>query len=145
MPITTRNALFALALAALAAPAGAEPPADPRQLVELPPMMQTHMLGNMRDHLLALNEILAALAVDDGDRAAQVAEQRLGMSSLDDHGGEHMAPFMPAGMREAGGTMHRAASRFARLAQEGDRLRAYDALGEVTAGCVACHAGYRLR
>ena len=118
---------------------------DPRELVSLPEMMQQHMLANMRDHLASLNAILAAMGEGQLDRAAEVAETRLGMSSLERHGASHMARFMPAGMREAGTRMHRAASRFARKAQEGDALQAYRALTAVTSACVACHAGYRIR
>lgn len=127
-----------------AAPAAFAQP-DNRQLVELPPMMQRHMLTNMRDHLAALDEILAALAANQPDKAAELAERRLGMSSLASHGAEHMAPYMPQQMREMGTGMHRAASRFALTAQEGDLLNAYAALRNVTASCVACHEAYRIR
>jgi cytochrome c556 len=119
--------------------------ADSRQLVKLPEMMQEHMLSNMRDHLATLNDILHALADQDLDRAAKEAEQRLGMSSLDRHGASHMAPFMPKEMREMGTGMHRAASRFAVTAQEGDLATTYRALKDVTAACVACHTSYRIR
>lgn len=118
---------------------------DSRQLVELPEMMQQHMMSNMRDHLLTINEILINLASGQLDQAAEVAESRLGMSSLDSHGASHMAKFMPKGMRQAGTSMHRAASRFAQKAQEGDVLPAYKSLSEVTSACVACHSGYRIR
>ena len=118
---------------------------DARVPVELPPMMQQHMLANMRDHLETLDALLGHLAADELDAAADLAEQRLGMSSLDDHGAAHMAQFMPEGMRAAGTAMHRAASRFARVAEEGDRDRALAALREVSAACVACHRGYRIR
>jgi len=117
---------------------------DRRELVELPPMMQQHMLANMRDHLAAINEILAHLASDEMDKAADVAETRLGMSSLKSHGASHMARLMPQGMRIAGTSMHKAASRFALSAQEGDVLEAYRKLGDVTAACVACHEAYRI-
>ena len=118
---------------------------DARVPVELPPMMQQHMLANMRDHLETLDALLGHLATGELDAAADLAEQRLGMSSLDDHGAAHMAQFMPEGMRAAGTAMHRAASRFARVAEEGDRDRALAALREVSAACVACHRGYRIR
>ena len=72
---------------------------DSRQLVRLPEMMQEHMLANMRDHLAAINEILEDMAKGRLDAAADVAELRLGMSSLEIHGASHMAPFMPEGMR----------------------------------------------
>lgn len=119
--------------------------ADHRQLVELPEMMQQHMLSNMRDHLAAIDEILARLGQGELDKAAEVAEYRLGMSSLDLHGASHMAGFMPEGMRRIGTGMHQAASRFALIAQEGEPLSAYRALGGITSACVACHAGYRIK
>ena len=118
---------------------------DTREFVQFPEMMQQHMMKNMRDHLKSINEILSSLASDDLDTAAQVAEQRLGMSSLESHDASHMAKFMPEGMRQAGTSMHKAASRFALKAQEGDLLAAYKILPEITSACVACHAAYRIR
>jgi hypothetical protein len=118
---------------------------DARVPVELPAMMQQHMLANMRDHLTAINEILDYLGKGEMDKAADIAEYRLGMSSLESHGASHMAKFMPEGMREAGNAMHRAASRFALKAQEGDALAAYKALPDITSACIACHAGYRIK
>jgi len=118
---------------------------DARQLVKMPEPMQAHMLGNMRDHLTALDAILAHLAAGEWSQAADVAEQRLGQSSLVAHGASHMAGYMPKAMQEIGTSMHRAASRFALRAQEGELSPAVAALKEVTAACVACHAGYRIR
>lgn len=122
--------------------------ADTREPVTMPPMMQEHLRANMRDHLLAVSEIQAALAAGQYDRAADIAERRLGMTSLEAHGARHMAGMMPAGMQAIGTTMHHAASRFAATVQEaavtGDLPRALGALSEVTQQCVACHAGYRL-
>ena len=118
---------------------------DKRQMVDLPQMMQEHMMANMRDHLEALDIILAKLATGELDEAAETAEQRLGMSSLDDHGASHMAKFMPEAMRATGTSMHRAASRFALKAQEGELLPAYAMLQKVTAACVACHDAYRIQ
>ncbi|MEJ2592937.1 MAG: hypothetical protein P8178_16380 [Candidatus Thiodiazotropha sp.] len=118
---------------------------DTRQLVELPSMMQAHMLSNMRDHLISLNAILQHLDKGELDQAAELAESRLGMSSLELHGASHMAGFMPEGMRNIGTRMHQAASRFALKAQEGEPLPAYRALSEITTECVACHTSYRIR
>ena len=118
---------------------------DTRQFVPLPEMMQQHMMSNMRDHLAAIDEILLKMANGELEQAAEIAESRLGMSSLESHGASHMARFMPEGMRSTGTTMHRAASRFALKAQEGEAFPAYKALSEVTSACVACHTGYRIR
>jgi cytochrome c556 len=122
---------------------------DARQRIDMPDMMREHMLGNMRDHLRALQEIQAALATNDFAKAADVAEQRLGMSSLEIHGAAHMAPYMPKPMQDIGTEMHRAASRFARVAQEasvkGDMPPVFDAFSRILRQCVACHESYRAR
>ena len=124
-------------------------PSDTRVLVKFPPMLVEHTLANMRDHLLALQEIQAYLAKGENDTAAKVAETRLGMSSLQSHGAHDVAKFMPQGMQDAGTGMHRAASRFAVVAQNaavtGDLKPALGALADVTAQCVGCHAGYKLK
>ena len=136
-----------IALAALALPL-AVLAADTRQPVAMPAPMREHMLVNMRDHLAALGEIQAALAAGRFEQAAEIAENRIGMSSLERHGAEHMAAYMPKPMQDIGTAMHRAASRFARTAQEaevqGGVPRALDALAELTRQCVACHAGFKL-
>lgn len=121
---------------------------DPRQLVQLPDPMRQHMLGNMRDHLLAMTQIQQALGAGEYQRAADIAEQRIGMSSMAAHGAAHMAPFMPQPMQDIGTQMHKAASQFARVAQEtgadGNVGRAVASLSKITEQCVACHAGYRV-
>ena len=118
---------------------------DSRLLVEMPEMMQKHMMANMRDHLKTINEILLNLSNNQMDKAAIIAEQRIGMSSLGSHGASHMGKFMPEGMRQAGTNMHKAASRFALKAEEGELLPAYKMLAEVTSTCVACHSAYRIK
>ncbi len=126
-----------------------EPAADVRTPVNLPPALAAHTLANMRDHLAALQEISEALAGGRNDQAAKIAEERLGMSSLERHGAHDVAKFMPQGMRDAGTAMHRAASRFAIEAQNagatGDLKPALGALGQLMSACVGCHAGYRLK
>ena len=117
---------------------------DKREMVNFPDMMKNHMLANMRDHLVAINEIQISLAAGEMNKAADIAEQRLGMSSLDNHGAAHMAQMMPEGMKKIGTSMHKAASRFALKAQEGELKPALKSLSEVTSSCVACHASYKV-
>lgn len=122
--------------------------ADDRTKVDFPPMMRDHMLGNMRDHLTALQEITASLAAGEYDQAADVAETRLGMSSLKLHGAAHMEKMMPKEMSAIGTEMHHAASRFAVSARDADvdggLGKAFGALSEVMQQCVACHSSYRV-
>jgi len=121
---------------------------DARQLVKFPEPMRLHTLSSMRDHLLSLQEIDVALSKNDFDQASRVAEQRLGMSSLERHGAAHIASYMPQGMQTIGTAMHRAASQFAVEVQNAsvrnDVRPALAALGTVMQQCVACHAAYRL-
>jgi len=125
---------------------------DSRELVKLPPMMQEHMLANMRDHLSALNDMLGELGDGNIDQAADIAEKRLGMSSLSLHGAEHLGKFMPKEMGAIGTQMHRAASRFVITAQDAElnpgkssQHEVYKALQAITESCNACHQAYRLR
>lgn len=116
--------------------------------MNFPDAMKAHTLANMRDHLLALAEIQAALADGAPDRAGEIAERRLGMGSLRDHNAHEASKFMPQGMQDVGTAMHRSASRFALAAQNagvtGELKPALAALAQTTQACVACHAAYRL-
>jgi hypothetical protein len=122
---------------------------DGRQIVDFPEAARLHTLANMRDHLLALQEIQAALARQEYDRAGDIAEQRLGMTALIAHGSYERAKFMPQGMRDVGSGMHRQASRLAVAAKDagatGDVKPVLEALALVTGQCVACHAAYRVK
>jgi hypothetical protein len=131
------------------APDAAKPAGDARAEVEFPPELKEHTLANMRDHLLTLQRVQEALSKGAFDAAAQLAESRLGMSSLPLHGAHDVARFMPRGMQETGTAMHQAASRFAieagNAGATGDLRPALAALSGLTGQCVACHAAYRLK
>ncbi len=122
---------------------------DPRVMVRFPDLLRAHTLANMRDHLLALAEIQDQLARGAYDKASDIAEQRLGMSSLGLHGAHDVAQFMPQGMQATGTAMHRSASQFAIVAKDasvtGDIKGSVAALAKVTQTCVACHAAYRIQ
>jgi hypothetical protein len=129
-------------------PRGGAVMSDNRTLVHFPDYLRIHTLASMRDHLQALSEIQAALANEKFDKAGEIAEQRLGMSSLKLHGAHEVAPYMPKAMQDMGTTMHHSASRFAiaagNAAVNGDVKPALAALSEVTRSCVACHSRFRL-
>jgi cytochrome c556 len=140
------------ALLFLLAGTGASQAQDTRQLVHLPAPMQEHMLGNMRDHLATLNEILGDVANAKYDAAAKIAEARLGMSSLSLHGAAQLAPYMPQPMQDIGTSMHHAASRLVIVLQNASVTPTADAMRDinralyaVTTACEACHASYRVR
>jgi hypothetical protein len=121
---------------------------DARVAVRFPEPLRSHTLANMRDHLATLQRIQQAMAEARFEAAAELAESRLGLTSLTLHGAHDVARFMPQGMQDLGTGMHRAASRFAieatNAAATGDLRKPLATLAEVTSQCVACHAAYRL-
>ena len=121
---------------------------DNRKLIEFPDMMKNHMLANMRDHLVSLTEIQQYIATAEYEKASDVAEKRLGLSSLDDHGAAHMAQMMPKEMQEIGTGMHKAASKFALSIEDagasGDIKPALADLATLMQQCVSCHSAYRV-
>lgn len=122
---------------------------DTRVAIDMPPKLAAKMLADMRQHLQTIGEIQAALAAGAFGKAADLAEAKLGLESMEQEGAESLAPYMPQPMRHMGIQMHRAASRFARLARDGeidgDLKPPMAALGQVTQACVACHAAYRVK
>jgi len=118
---------------------------DKRQYVKLPEMMQNHMLGNMRDHLATFAEMNKLIADKQWDKAADVIEHRIGMSSLTTHNASHMAKFMPKAMRSMGTEMHHAASRLALTIQTEDTLKIFKGVSEVMTRCNDCHMNYRIK
>lgn len=129
-----------------AAPVATHEPApkDARVAVDFPQDIKQAMLERMRRNLSDIHRIQQALAAADFDRAVDVAENSLGLSSLGPHNARQ-SPYMPEAMRHMGMQMHSASSRFAVAAQEGDLPKALDRLSEVTGLCVACHATYRAK
>ena len=111
-------------------------------------MMRNHVLENMRDQLLALTAIQQHLALKEYEKATAAAENQLGMSSLNSHGTSHMARFMPTAMQQIGTQMHKAASRFATIVQEGglegSTPKIADSLAGVMQQCVAGHSSYQV-
>lgn len=142
----TLSLLLAASLAQAQQPA---PPQDIRQLVNMPDLPRSLMRTDMQDHLVALNEIIGYLAEKNLSAAADTAEKRMGQSSMGKHAymarGQGPGRFMPDTMRQMGWNMHDAATEFAKVAKEGDQIKALAALQQVTSSCVACHMTFRTR
>ncbi len=120
---------------------------DNRQLVSMPDETLQLLRQDMLDHLAALNEIIGLLAENKLDAAAELAETRMGKSSMGKHRGTGMGPgrYMPPEMRNLGWGMHESATEFSQVAGEGNSKAAYGALQKLTTSCVACHYSYRTR
>jgi cytochrome c553 len=113
----------------------------------MPEQARQLMREDMLDHLSALNEIIGYLGENNLAAAADVAETRMGKSSMGKHRATGMGPgrFMPIEMRNLGWGMHESATEFALVAKEGDLKNANSALQKVITSCVACHYSYRTR
>lgn len=116
---------------------------DRRKPVPLTPMMASHQLENMRDHLLATQEIVAASARDDFSGVERAA-QRIAYSEHMGRMCEHMGAGAP-GFTELALEFHRAADGIVEAARRKDRAGVLSALGATLAVCTSCHGAYRQR
>lgn len=141
--------VIALAACAKEAPRG-EPAAtatelldgmDTRAAVPLLPMMANHQKANMRDHLAAVQEIVAALAIDDL-AAVERAAARLGYSEPMGQQCNHMGAGAP-GFADQAVAFHRLADGIAVAARAGDRTRVLGELGTTLQSCTSCHATWK--
>lgn len=125
---------------------------DPRTKIELPDNIEKKMLVNMRDHIGALDDIIQAVQAGEYEKAEDVAESRLGWSSLVRRGDQEVANHWAKPMQKMADQMYRSASNFVIVSQNAsveDSKEGYQnvlaALGEVTSACRSCHEAYRVR
>jgi hypothetical protein len=159
----TRLLLFATACAALTGcaretstpAAGATPPVahtetspataldgmDARTPVPLLPMMANHQKQNMRDHLVVVQEIVAALAADDF-AGIERATGRIGFSEQMSQMCTHMGAGAP-GFTEQALAFHHTADGIAAAARERDRGRVLSELSATLKTCTTCHATWK--
>lgn len=133
-----------------AAPAAAQGPAsaaaaldsmDTRAPVPLLPMMANHQKQNMRDHLVAVQEVVAALAT--GDFAGiERAAKRIGFSERMGQMCTHMGTGAP-GFAEQALHFHHTADRISEAARDRDSARVLEELGATLQTCTSCHASWK--
>jgi cytochrome c556 len=114
---------------------------DGRAALPLLPMMAEHQKQNMREHLAAVQGIVAALGRDDMDAVARAAS-RIGYSEAMGRTCEHMGAAAPA-FTERALDFHRTADTIGAAARRGDRSAVLTALDRTLQACVGCHAAYR--
>lgn len=116
---------------------------DSRKPVPLLPMMAQHQKENMRNHLLAVQEIVAALGRDDFD-AIREATKKIGYSDSMAQMCNHMGAGAP-GFTEVALDFHRTADTIGVAAGQRDRVAVHKALAATLERCVGCHATYKQR
>ena len=120
---------------------------DHRVLVDIPESVQARIRSEMREHLVSLHSIVAALADQRLDDVAEIASEQLGSGRMRNHRNRGGGPgrHLPPAMRSIGRSMHSAADAVAEAAKEGNQAEAMRRLGQITAACSACHSSYRIR
>ncbi len=114
---------------------------DGRAPVPLLPMMADHQKQNMRDHLVAVQEIVVAIATDDF-AGVERAAGRIGFSEQMGQMCTHMGAGAP-GFTEQALAFHRNADRIAAAARDRDRSAVLTELGSTLKTCTACHAAWK--
>lgn len=114
---------------------------DTRVPVPLLPHMANHQKENMRDHLLAVQEIALGAARNDFsaiDEAATKLGLSPGMEGMCNHMGMGAAGFTEQALK-----FHRSADDIAAAARKRDSPEVMKALGVTLQLCTGCHATYR--
>ncbi|HEX2877152.1 MAG TPA: hypothetical protein VHP33_38140 [Polyangiaceae bacterium] len=130
-------------------PAIAKPPSpsealdklDQRRPVPLLPMMAQHQKENMREHLEAVQEVVAAAAVSDFEKVA-VAAKRMGFSESMGRMCEHMGAAAPGFTEQALG-FHHTADEIGLAAKRQDSAAVLAALSKTLQACTSCHTTYK--
>ncbi len=114
---------------------------DTRAPVPLLPMMANHQKQNMRDHLVAVQEIVAALAADDF-AGVERAAGHIGFSEQMGQMCTHMGAGAP-GFTDQALNFHRTADRIAAAARDRDHPQVLTELSATLQTCTACHAAWK--
>lgn len=139
---------FALPVQAADASPNNVPDPDSRQLLEMPAAAKNTLRTEMLERLLALQQIMQAIADGKPQDAAPVAKAGIGMGVMMRHGKRppEAIPrnYMPEGMMPLSKQSHMLGEELAEALKSGDRARIDAKLRDVTGNCVACHNLYRI-
>lgn len=114
---------------------------DARTPVPLLPMMANHQKENMRDHLVAVQEIVTALGASDFAKI-EAASARIGDSEQMGGMCRHMGAGAP-GFTDQALDFHHKGDRIGDAARRRDVSAVLGALGDTLAACTSCHAVYK--
>jgi cytochrome c556 len=115
--------------------------ADHRAPVRLLRMMAEHQKANMRDHLVAVQQIVASLAANDFDGIVTAAG-RIGYSDAMAQMCTHMGAATP-GFTAMALNFHRTADAVVVGARDKDGAAVLAALNRTLQTCTGCHAAFR--
>jgi len=104
-------------------------------------MMANHQKQNMRDHLVAVQKIIAGVAANDFDAIA-AASKPIGYSEQMGAMCSHMGGGAP-GFTEQAIAFHHTADKIGDGARLHDMNAVLAALNETLSSCTACHAAFK--
>ncbi len=114
---------------------------DRRAPVPLVPMMALHQKENMREHLVAIQKILSALARRDWQgviRETKGLQMSPQMKRMCEHMGAGAKGFTPLGLE-----FHRRADLIERAAREKNVAKVLEGLSYTLSACNNCHRSYK--
>lgn len=114
---------------------------DRRRPVPLQPIMAWHQKQEMMGHLVAVQQITAALAREDWDeveKAATLIESPPEMEEMCEHMGAGAEGFTEMGLE-----FHHRAADIVKAARARDGAAALAATSKTLEACTACHAAFR--
>jgi hypothetical protein len=114
---------------------------DKRTPVPLLPMMANHQKQNMRDHLVAVQEIVSALATKDF-AGIEKSAGRIGFSEQMGQMCTHMGAGAP-GFTEQALDFHHTADKIGDAAKKHDSDAVMKALTDTLTTCTSCHAMFK--
>jgi hypothetical protein len=114
---------------------------DTRMPVPLLPMMANHQKQNMREHLVAVQEIVAGIGANDF-AAIDKATKRIGFSEQMGQMCTHMGAGAP-GFTEQALAFHHTADKIGDAARLHDMKGVLSALNETMTTCTSCHATFK--
>ena len=119
------------------------PSSDGRSVVRLSPQERNYLLGEMRNILISVQQLLTALADNDRSRAALIAQ------TASSHGYKQrpmtLMAKLPNEFMQSGAAMHAGFGQLAESIERGDSIeRVYGQLAHQLNYCVGCHEAYRI-
>lgn len=116
---------------------------DTRTPVPLLPMMAHHQKQNMREHLVAVQEITAGIVANDFG-AIEHGASRIGFSEQMGAMCQHMGAGAP-GFTDKALAFHHTADGIGEAAKRHDMASVLSNLNATLAACTSCHATYKQR
>lgn len=113
---------------------------DSRISLNLSPAMKQHQLSNMREHVVAIREIVGLIADNKFDNAAQIAHEKLGLTPDMQ---QMCGSFGNDQFKTLGFAFHKSADDLADALKTKNTQTSLRALHQTLNYCVECHATFR--